>query len=152
MRTNCLGHLTFTVQFHFIFNHHYQTLTEGYKTMANGEEKKYQQNGKTIKIIPIKKVKKTDASGSSREDENPEKTSTRKPARKQVDKSLPKYAVGDKVSLKHIPPQYANAGFAESVIIKVFKSTHDQMYRYSIRSLSGQELALLKDDQIKPRK
>jgi hypothetical protein len=34
----------------------------------------------------------------------------------------------------------------------VFKSTYDQMYRYSIRSVSGHELALVKEEELKPRK
>jgi hypothetical protein len=54
--------------------------------------------------------------------------------------------------MKPIPIQYSGAGFGESVITKVFKSTYDQMYRYSIRSVSGHELALVKEEELKPRK
>ncbi|MES2733455.1 MAG: hypothetical protein V4714_17045 [Bacteroidota bacterium] len=115
------------------------------------EEKKYVQDGKTIKIIPIKKVKKL---ASAYDDSQPvEKEKKEKKERvKKSEPGLPKFAVDDKVCLKPIPPEYAGCGFAESIIIKVFKSTHDHMYRYSIRSLSGQELAMLKEEQLKTRK
>lgn len=112
------------------------------------EGKKYEHNGKTIKIIPIKKVKKTEGKSSSQEGENV----TNVPKKTEEEKGQAKFAVDDKVSLKNIPVEYSGSGFAESVIIKVFKSTHDQLYRYTIRSTSGQELALVKEDQIKPRK
>lgn len=120
--------------------------------MTDGGEKKYQQNGKTIKIIPIKKVKKTEAKKESPDGDQPAKVSTRKPRRTPEEKGMAKFSVDDKVSLKNIPPQYAGSGFSESVILKVFKSTHDQMFRYTIRSASGHELALVKEDQLKPRK
>ena len=120
--------------------------------MTEGGENKYQQNGKTIKIIPIKKVKKMEAKKESPDGDKPEKVSTRKPRRTPEEKGQAKFAVDSKVSLKNIPPQYAGSGFSESVVLKVFKSTHDQMFRYTIRSASGHELALVKEDQLKPRK
>ena len=115
------------------------------------EEKKYDQNGKTIKIVPVKKVKKTEGKTYTQDGEKVKIVPVRR-KKSEEEKGLPKFAVDDKVSLKNIPPEYAGAGFAESVIIKVFKSTHDQKYRYSIRSVSGQELAMVKEEQIKPRK
>ncbi|MBC7922314.1 MAG: hypothetical protein H7Z75_14625 [Ferruginibacter sp.] len=114
------------------------------------EDKKYTQNGKTIKIIPIKKVKKTENTRSTPEDGDVKMTSKKKT--KKAEDGKAKFAVDDKVSLKNIPAEYAGAGFAESLVIKVFKSTHDQMYRYSIRSAAGRELPLVKEDQLKPRK
>ena len=110
------------------------------------EDKKYTQNGKTIKIIPIKRTRKSGDSDSALE------SSAVKTSPKKTEAGKPKFSVDDKVSLKNIPAEYAGAGFAESSVIKVFKSTHDQLYRYSIRSTSGRELALLKEDQLKPRK
>jgi hypothetical protein len=118
------------------------------KNMKDVEGKKYEHNGKTIKIIPMKKVKKTEDKSDSQEGEDVKKVLKKT----DVEKGQPKFAVNDRVSLKNIPIEYSGSGFAESIIIKVFKSTHDQLYRYSIRSTSGQELALVKEDQIKPRK
>ena len=114
------------------------------------EDKKYTQDGKTIKIVPIKRVKKLDNQNPASEDGGTKKISEKKP--KKTEDGKAKFAVDDKISLKNIPAEYAGAGFAESSIIKVFKSTHDQMYRYSIRSASGRELPLVKEDQLKPRK
>ncbi len=115
--------------------------------MANKEGKEYQQNGKTIKIIPIKKVKKTE----SKTKERGSATSGRS-KKSEEELGVARYAVGDKVTLKNIPAEYSGAGFAESVITKVFKSTTDQKYRYSIKSSTGRELQLLQADQLKPRK
>lgn len=116
------------------------------------EEKKYEQNGKTIKIIPIKKVRKTEGKTYTQDGETVKIVPVKKPKKTDAEKGQAKFSVDDRVSLKNIPPEYAGAGFAESVITKVFKSTHDQMYRYSIRSMSGHEMSLVKEDQIKPRK
>jgi hypothetical protein len=116
--------------------------------MTNSDEKKYTQNGKVIKIVPLKRVKKADASGDT------DAVASSKPKRQKKAQvtGQAKFAVNDKVSLKNIPAEYSGAGFTESIITKVFKSSHDQSYRYSIRSLSGQELALLKEEQLKVRK
>jgi hypothetical protein len=114
--------------------------------MTNSDEKKYTQNGKVIKIVPLKRVKKTEASDDTTEISKPKRS-------KKADlKGQAKFAVNDKVALKNIPAEYSGSGFAESIVTKVFKSSHDQSYRYSIRSLSGQELALLKEEQLKVRK
>jgi hypothetical protein len=117
------------------------------------DEKKYEQNGKTIKIVPIKKVKKAVEGKTYTQNGETVKIVPVKRAKKtEEEKGLPKFAVGDRVSLKNIPPEYSGAGLAESVITKVFKSSHDQKYRYTIRSTSGHELAMVKEEQIKPRK
>lgn len=120
--------------------------------MKNEEEKKYVHNGKTIKIIPAKRVKKTTAETSGEGDEKSKPASVKKTKKVSEEKGPAKYAVGDKVSLKTIPSQYSGAGFAQSVVTKVFKSTLDELYRYSIRSASGQELPLLPAEDLKPRK
>lgn len=114
--------------------------------MTNSDEKKYTQNGKVIKIVPLKRVKKTEASDDTTEISKPKRV------KKAELKGQAKFAVNDKVALKNIPAEYSGSGFAESIVTKVFKSSHDQSYRYSIRSLSGQELALLKEEQLKARK
>jgi hypothetical protein len=114
--------------------------------MANSDEKKYIQNGKVIKIVPLKRTKKSDVSMDAEESSKPKRQ------KKAAITGQAKFAVNDKVSLKNIPVEYSGAGFAESVVTKVFKSSHDQSFRYSIRSLSGQELALLKEEQLKARK
>jgi hypothetical protein len=114
--------------------------------MANSDEKKYTQNGKVIKIVPLKRVKKSDASDDTTDIVKPKRS------KKAEVKGQAKFAVNDKVALKNIPAEYSGAGFAEAVITKVFKSSHDQSFRYSIRSISGQELALLKEEQLKARK
>jgi hypothetical protein len=119
------------------------------ETLMEKEGKEYQHNGKTVKIIPAKRVKKTAENGSDEADTT--KVSRVKRVKK-ADNGLPKYIVGNKVGLKNIPAEYAGAGFTESVVTKVFKSTHDQNYRYSIRAISGQELAMLKEEQLKPYK
>ncbi len=54
---------------------------------------------------------------------------------------------GTRQVLRHWP-----GSLRPPVITKVFKSTYDQMYRYSIRSVSGHELALVKEEELKPRK
>ncbi len=86
------------------------------------------------------------------EKQTTEKTSVSKPRKSKSEVGVAKFAVDDKVSLKNIPAEYAAAGFAEAIIIKVFKSSHDQTFRYTIRSLSGRELAMVKEEQLKPRK
>jgi hypothetical protein len=116
------------------------------------EEKKYEHQGKTIKIIPMKRVKKAEAQKEASVGEVEKTARVKKTKKADENKGKPKFSVDDKVSLKNIPPEYAGAGFAESVVIKVFKSTYDQLYRYSIRSASGRELPLLKEEQLKPRK
>jgi hypothetical protein len=125
--------------------------------MATGDEKKYEHNGKTVKIIPLKKVKKMAADKPEKaekpEKEKKEKTpSASKPRKPKTEVGVAKFAVDDKVALKNIPAEYAAAGFAESVIVKVFKSSYDQTFRYTIRSLTGRELAMVKEEQLKPRK
>lgn len=120
--------------------------------MKNGDEKTYEQNGKTIKIIPIKKVRKTESKQEATEGKETKVARVKKPKKTDEEKGKAKFAVGDRVTLKHIPVEYSGSGFTESVIIKVFKSTHDQMYRYSIRSITGHEMSLVKEEQIKPRK
>ncbi len=115
--------------------------------MKKEDEKTYTHNGKTIKIIPAKRVKKT-AEGKSTE----EGGSVKSGPVKKTEKGVAKFAVGDKVTVKNVPTQYSGAGFVESVITKVFKSTYDQQFHYTVRSASGQELPLVKEDQIKPRK
>jgi len=116
------------------------------------EEKKYEQDGKTIKIVPTKKVKKTEGKTYTQDGETVKIVPVKKAKKTEAEKGLPKFAIGDRVSLKNIPPEYAGAGLAESVVSKVFKSSHDQKYRYNIRSTSGHELAMVREDQIKPRK
>lgn len=123
--------------------------------MKNQGEKTYEHNGKAVKIIPMKRVKKAESVREDKEvkEKSAPKAATVKRARKtEEEKAQSKFAVGDKVSLKNIPAEYSGYGFAESTIIKVFKSTHDSAYRYTIKSASGQELALLKVEQIKARK
>ena len=110
--------------------------------MANESDKKYIQNGKVIRIVPVKRRRAEE--GGSLDDQPEEK---RKPVKGQA-----RFAVGDKVSLKNIPAELAGSGFVESVITKVFKSTHDQQFRYSIRSNIGRELPLVKEEQLKLRK
>jgi hypothetical protein len=56
------------------------------------------------------------------------------------------------VALKNILPEYSGYGFAESVVVKVFKSTSENEFRYTIKSSTGQEMALPKEAQLKPRK
>lgn len=116
------------------------------------EEKKYEQDGKTIKIVPVKKVKKTEGKTYTQDGETVKIVPVKRAKKTEAEKGLPKFAVGDRVSLKNIPPEYSGSGFGESVIIKVFKSSHDQKFRYSIRSTSGHEMAMVKEEQIKPRK
>lgn len=119
--------------------------------MKKEEGKKYEHNGKTIKLIPAKRVKKVSASNDS--DDVQEKVSTeRKKKTAEPEKASAKFAVNDKVVLKNIPPEYAGYGFAESTVVKVFKSTSENEYRYTIKSSTGQELALLKENQLKVRK
>lgn len=120
--------------------------------MKKEEEKTYVHEGKTIRIIPAKRVKKADIYNENEPGEKMKRTSGAKSAKSEAEKGQAKYAVGTKVALKPIPAQYQGAGFGESVITKVFKSTYDQMYRYSIRSVSGHELALVKEEELKPRK
>ncbi len=120
--------------------------------MKKEEENTYVHDGKTVKIIPMKKVKKTEVKTSDSAEGEAKPVRQKKTKEADAAKGKAKYAVGDKVSMKNIPLEYAGAGFAESVIIKVFKSTYDQMYRYSIRSVAGHELPLLKEEQLKPRK
>lgn len=117
--------------------------------MKTEGEKSYVHNGKTIKIIPAKRVKKAEEETSVRTRGASSEKRTRKT---EPEREGSKYVVGDKVAMKPIPIQYSGAGFGESVITKVFKSTYDQMYRYSIRSVSGHELALVKEEELKPRK
>ena len=117
--------------------------------MKTEGEKSYVHNGKTIKIIPAKRVKKAEEETSARTGGRSSEKRTRKA---EPEREGSKYVVGDKVAMKPIPIQYSGAGFGESVITKVFKSTYDQMYRYSIRSVSGHELALVKEEELKPRK
>ncbi len=118
--------------------------------MKTDGEKTYVHNGKTVKIIPAKRVKKVEEETTSI---RPTRSAGEKKSKKgEGEREGAKYAVGDKVSLKPIPLQYSGAGFGESVITKVFKSTYDQMYRYSIRSVSGHELALVREEELKPRK
>ena len=112
------------------------------------EDKEYTHNGKTVKIVPVGRKKKDTSSEESVDGVTPVK----KPGRVKADPSLPKYVVGNKVSLKNIPPEYSGAGFTESVVIRVFKSSYDQNFRYSIRGTSGQELPMLQADQLKPYK
>lgn len=111
--------------------------------MKTDAEKTYVHNGKTVKIIPAKRVKKMEGEST---------TGEKKTRKTEVAREGAKYSVGDKVALKPIPIQYSGAGFGESVITKVFKSTHDNMYRYSIRSVAGHELALVREEELKPRK
>jgi len=122
--------------------------------MKNVEGKKYEHNGKSIKIVPLKKVKKAESKSTAGEEESAENGTepVKKPKKKASEKTAVKFAVNDKVSLKNIPAEYSGFGFGESIVIKVFKSTHDNAYRYSIRSSSGQEMAMLKSDQLKVRK
>ena len=123
--------------------------------MAKENEKTYTQNGKTIKIIPAKRVKKMVSEtepDDSKEDKKGKPVKEKRQSKKELEKGIAKFAVDDKVSLKNIPPQYSGAGFNEAVITKVFKSSYDQSFRYSIRSLSGHEMAMVKEDQLKPRK
>jgi hypothetical protein len=119
--------------------------------MKNENEKKYEHNGKTIKIIPAKRVKKMEAS-SDTEDETGKSAPVSRKKKAETEKGVAKFSVNDKVSLKNIPPEYAGYGFAESTVIKVFKSTSENEYRYSIKSSTGQEMALLKENQLKVRK
>jgi hypothetical protein len=119
--------------------------------MKNENEKKYEHNGKTVKIIPLKKTKKTAAS-SDNEDETGNAAPVARKKKTEAEKGMAKFAVNDKVSLKNIPPEYSGYGFSESTIIKVFKSTSENEYRYTIKSSSGQEMALLKENQLKTRK
>jgi len=116
------------------------------------EEKTYVHNGKTIKIIPAKRVKKMEDAGEPRAAQNGKTAGEKRTRKTAAEKEGAKFAVGDKVSMKPIPLQYSGAGFGESVITKVFKSTHDQMYRYSIRSTSGHELALVREEELRARK
>lgn len=120
--------------------------------MKNQGEKTYEHNGKAIKIIPMKRVKKTEGISDAEEKGTPKAAKVKRVKKTEEEKAQSKFAVGDKVSLKNIPAEYSGYGFAESTIIKVFKSTHDSAFRYTIKSASGQELALLKADQIKVRK
>jgi hypothetical protein len=120
--------------------------------MANMEEKKYEQDGKTIKIVPVKKVKKTEGKTYTQDGETVKIVPVKRAKKTEEEKGLPKFAVGDRVSLKNIPPEYSGAGLAESVIMKVFKSSHDQKYRYSIKSTSGHVMEMVKEEQLKPRK
>lgn len=120
--------------------------------MKTDGEKTYIHNGKTVKIIPAKRVKKMEDESLARGSERSKSGGEKKTRKTDGEREGAKYAVGDKVSLKPIPIQYSGAGFGESVITKVFKSTHDQMYRYSIRSVSGHELALVREEELKPRK
>jgi hypothetical protein len=121
--------------------------------MKTEGEKSYVHNGKTIKIIPAKRVKKAEEETSARTGSRGRGASSEKRTRKtEPEREGSKYVVGDKVAMKPIPIQYSGAGFGESIITKVFKSTYDQMYRYSIRSVSGHELALVKEEELKPRK
>lgn len=115
-------------------------------------EKKYTQDGKTIKIVPLKKVKKTEDKSYVQDGEKIKIVPVKKAKKSQEEKGIAKFAVNDRVSLKNIPVEYSGAGFAEAVIIKVFKSSYDQTFRYSIRSTSGHELAMIKEDQLKVRK
>ncbi|MBD0254533.1 MAG: hypothetical protein ICV83_02340 [Cytophagales bacterium] len=94
-------------------------------------------------------MKKAEEETSSR---TGSRSSEKRPRKAEPEREGSKYVVGDKVAMKPIPIQYSGAGFGESVITKVFKSTYDQMYRYSIRSVSGHELALVKEEELKPRK
>lgn len=116
------------------------------------EEKKYEQNGKTIKIVPLKKAKKQVEGKTYTQDGETVKIVPVKRAKKEELKGVAKFAVGDRVSLKNIPPEYSGAGLAESVILKVFKSSHDQKFRYSIKSTSGHVMEMVKEEQLKPRK
>jgi hypothetical protein len=116
------------------------------------EEKKYEQNGKTIKIVPLKKTKKATEGKTYTQDGETVKIVPVKRAKKEEVKGVAKFAVGDRVSLKNIPPEYSGAGLAESVILKVFKSSHDQKFRYSIKSTSGHVMEMVKEEQLKPRK
>ena len=113
--------------------------------MTKKEGKEYQQNGKTIKIIPMKKEKKI------KEDNGSGTTAKVKRVKKVEEDGSPRFAIGDKVILKNIPTEYSGFGFGESIVSKVFKSTHDQTYRYSIKSNSGKELSMLTADQLKSR-
>jgi hypothetical protein len=115
------------------------------------EEKKYEQNGKTIKIVPLKKAKKTEGKTYTQDGETVKIVPVKR-AKKEEVKGVAKFAVGDRVSLKNIPPEYSGAGLAESVILKVFKSSHDQKFRYSIKSTSGHVMEMVKEEQLKPRK
>jgi hypothetical protein len=120
--------------------------------MAKKDEKTYQQDGKTITIIPAKRAKKAVSETEAGDEKKEKPVREKKPSKKELERGIAKFAVDDKVSLKNIPPQYSGAGFTEAVIVKVFKSSYDQTFRYSIRSLSGHELAMVKEDQLKPRK
>jgi hypothetical protein len=119
--------------------------------MKKDDEKKYEHNGKTIKIIPAKRVKKVVDDGDP-EEKKVKVSSERKKKTSEPEKAQAKFSVNDKVSLKNIPPEYSGYGFTESIIIKVFKSTTENEYRYTIKSSTGQEMALLKESQIKARK
>jgi hypothetical protein len=119
--------------------------------MKKEEGKKYEHNGKTVKLIPAKRVKKVSA-GTDTGDEKEKVSTERKKKTTEPEKASAKFAVNDKVVLKNIPPEYAGYGFAESTVVKVFKSTSENEYRYTIKSSTGQELALLKENQLKVRK
>lgn len=110
--------------------------------MKKEEEKKYVHNGKAVTIIPMKKVKKAETKAD---------TANKRNLTESV-KGQAKFAVGDKVSVKPAAIQQAGTDFGHSVVIKVFKSAHDQQFRYSVRSASGQELALIEESQLKPRR
>jgi hypothetical protein len=115
--------------------------------MKKEEDKTYVHNGKTVRIIPAKRAKKADIYN---ENEPGEKKG--RAAKSEAEKGQAKFSVGSKVAMKPIPPQYQGAGFGEAVVTKVFKSTYDQMYRYSIKSVTGHELALVKEEELKARK
>jgi hypothetical protein len=89
---------------------------------------------------------------SDTEDETGKSAPVSRKKKAETEKGVAKFSVNDKVSLKNIPPEYAGYGFAESTVIKVFKSTSENEYRYSIKSSTGQEMALLKENQLKVRK
>jgi hypothetical protein len=83
--------------------------------MKTEGEKSYVHNGKTIKIIPAKRVKKAEEETSSRTGSRSSEKRTRKA---EPEREGSKYVVGDKVAMKPIPIQYSGAGFGESVITK----------------------------------
>jgi hypothetical protein len=118
--------------------------------MKNDNEKKYEHNGKIVKIIPAKRVKKVAVDDT--EDDKETTTPVARKKKAESEKGVAKFSVNDKVSLKNIPPEYSGYGFTESTVIKVFKSTSENEYRYTIKSSTGQEMALLKENQLKVRK
>jgi len=115
--------------------------------MSNSD-KEYTHNGKTVKILPVGRKKK-DVNTDFQNEGNAKVKRVSKP---KPEPGQPKYVVGNKVALKNIPPEYSGAGFTESVVIKVFKSSYDQNFRYTIRGTSGQELPMLPAEQLKPYK